>query len=173
MKDNYKKSKRKIVYFEEVGNFNKIMEDKYYTPKIEEFHVGFECERVNIENAQWGKWVIKDIEELSECPSYLSIEGHLDAEFIRVKYLDKEDIESLGFTFIGKTIDNWFILNTDFKLGGLTYRHITLRYGEDNLLVVFGNEYESEKTVNDEVLFRGYIKNKNELKKLMKQLNIK
>jgi len=71
------------------------MKNKYYTPTIEEFHVGFEYEYqdgVDKDN--------KDVWKKTICTKsdfrYLSKTKIKD--FRRVKYLDREDIESLGFT---------------------------------------------------------------------------
>ena len=65
------------------------MESKYYTPSIEEFYVGFEYE-VNYGENDWQKECLWAKPEVVTLP-YMNLEN------IRVKYLDKEDIESLGF----------------------------------------------------------------------------
>src|SRR5690606_29619740 len=90
---------------------------KYYTPEIEEFYVGFEYERFipksnSTEEECW--------EKLSMSINYLSLE-ELDNEIIekeiRVKYLDKEDIESFGFKHEGgkliKNYKDYFIYKVD------------------------------------------------------------
>ena len=63
--------------------------NKYYTPSIEEFHVGFECE-IKIGD-HWKN--IKAIEDIEEMLIY----GIPKPNNSRVKYLDKDDIESLGW----------------------------------------------------------------------------
>lgn len=71
------------------------IDKKFYVPDITEFHVGFEYQQKN----KLGEW--KDLTITnggSEYPDY----DQLDyvtwwLEDIRVKYLDKEDIESLGW----------------------------------------------------------------------------
>ena len=67
------------------------MNEKYYTPKIKEFYVGFEYEwKCDGTQTDWTK---------STC-SILMNPLDVDARRIneyRVKYLDQEDIESLGF----------------------------------------------------------------------------
>ena len=65
------------------------MKDKYYTPEIEEFHVGFEYE-VNYGKDRWVK------EGLHYAPQVVTL-PYKNLENIRVKHLDREDIESLGF----------------------------------------------------------------------------
>ena len=82
------------------------MESKYYTPKISEFHVGFEYQ------------ILKGYENRSKMGGVIEMANvfrnsvfkqdklglHVDdfnfvisREMVRVKYLDREDIESLGF----------------------------------------------------------------------------
>ena len=128
------------------------MENKsYYTPKIEEFHIGFECEVLGIIGT-------KEDERLFSQPTIISQKELLliDRLEIRVKYLDQSDIESLGWKF--GTNDYVFPEN----------KNVT--YGQYKLLL---NNNELEIIHLSGTLFRGTIKNKSELIKLMKQLNIK
>lgn len=131
--------------------------NKYYTPTIEEFHVGFEYEDKlddhNFINQIFGE----DRDEI-----YI-IEEHLNDNRIRVKYLDQEDIESLGWLLnenktkgILENIDWWFHKNK-----------YQLRWFENNA-------YNAIFIIspNNLTLFDGAIKNKSELKKLMQQLGI-
>lgn len=74
------------------------MKEKYYTPELEEFHVGFEYEVQSIENAHWGKVICS-----SGFGAFDDDINDLEEERIRVKYLDKADIESLGFKFLKLT----------------------------------------------------------------------
>lgn len=120
--------------------------NKYYIPTIEEFYVGFEYE---IKNAFWDKIIsTKNI-------FYESLEYHLNNGNIRVKYLDQEDIESLGF-IKHKTIDNYWKLN-----------NIVLRIKNFKISIYVYDDYTVDK-----LIFEGIIKNKSELIKLLKQLNI-
>lgn len=127
------------------------MKNKYYTPEIEEFHVGFKYESKNVDTKNWDKELVGDVEDLSECHHGLSIEGLLTAEYIRVKYLDKEDIESLGFI---KWADRENYDLGEYQLHKNNNLNISIYDGVANLI------------------FIGDIKNKSELKKLLKQLNI-
>jgi hypothetical protein len=79
--------------------------DKYYTPSIKEFHVGFECE-VSIETSHgqyenkinWYPIIIGGKDRYSllvEAEFHTKLKINLNK--FRVKYLDKEDIKSLGF----------------------------------------------------------------------------
>ena len=65
------------------------MTDKYYTPEIEEFYVGFEFEYKDHNGSKrWHKAVIDGETHSFKTPYVYET---------RVKHLDKEDIESLGF----------------------------------------------------------------------------
>jgi hypothetical protein len=71
------------------------MKNKYYTPEIEEFHVGFE-----VTYNHFNKRIIHVIKE--DELNYGDYQGVTDFyEIIKneplVKYIYKEDIESLGF----------------------------------------------------------------------------
>lgn len=131
-----------------------LMENKYYTPSIEEFHVGFEFE-ILIKNKYWettsvGKYELN------------TIAANVNSSFkdyYRVKYLDREDIESFGFSnVIG---DIYFL-----KVGKLF--PVKLQQLEYNKIIIFYPEYFNR----GEILFQGIIKNKSELKTLLKQLEI-
>ncbi len=88
---------------------------------------------------------------------------------IRIKYLDKSDIESLGWKYTGKSIDIWFEKEDSFDLGSWTAHKIILHYGlHDNRLHIYADDPGS----GNYELFRGIIKNKSELIKLMKQIGI-
>ena len=146
--------------------------NKYYTPSIEEFHVGFEHERMN--GDRWEKDV------LVAGDMYGTIAKGYENEFeeidkgmrdVRVKYLDQEDVESLGFKLLKNysveqeyqsriTDDSWYELNVDDK-------------EEYPCLVSIECWVNITKsTSNRDVMFTGTIKNKSELKKLLKQLGI-
>lgn len=95
-----------------------------------------------------------------------------------MKILNKEDIESLGWNFFNKSISDWFIIDKHTRyLSGhhcFTYKLIWDRNNQfinekdfcPNIKILANIEGE------DETIFEGIINNKQELKKLMKQLNI-
>lgn len=127
----------------------------YYTPTIEEFHVGFECEL--IDNDKTFKWFPI---ECTQETLYDVQSSHYNA---RVKYLDQSDIESLGW-------------------GNFTFKNINGYNRASKFLTINFNYKEPVVDIsylpmlkNDELsrIFRGTIKNKSELIKLMQQLNIK
>ena len=84
----------------------------HYVPKIEEFHVGFEYELLdyggNMKGKEWREDIITLVEDIENAREWLR-----DGE-IRVKYLDKEDIESFGFVWY-ETFDNTLFFSTQFK----------------------------------------------------------
>ena len=140
--------------------------EKYYTPELEEFHYMFEYEQsfikdVRINVIEWERKVGFPF------GSTMTFE-RLKENKIRVKYLDKEDIESLGFV---ETSNDWFTIDAPGKLGYWTqviidfrWMHRTEPYKDISILDKRGEE--------NDVIFRGIIKNKSELKVLLKQLNI-
>lgn len=138
--------------------------DKYYTPTIEEFYVGFECEIKNNADAQkrFNTFVLDN--------TYLQIALKIKLSDIRVKYLDKEDIESLGWEFdsnISYPNSTNFIKKIKNTEGVYLYYNPLKKIAEKGVYIEI---YESNK---DNTWFAGFIKNKSELKKLLNQLNIK
>lgn len=132
-------------------------QNKYYTPSIEGFHIGFEYE-VNQSNniPTYGYPSYK--KEILDRNNLKYLDNRLNSNLIRVKYLNKEDIESLGWEHIGGK------LAVD-SLQEYCISNFILYHSEKNstfLSIDKGNQ-----------IFRGRIKNKSELKKLMSQLDIK
>lgn len=144
------------------------MNNKYYTPSIEEFHIGFEYETKFGLNSPFTIRIVH--------PGYkfTQIQKDIDAGYIKVKYLDKEDIEDLGF--INWTVE-WsdparYYFTKSLPDGsesikkGIQLFFIFGSYNRDHVLI-----YNIIDTV-DHILFDGVIKNKSELKTLLNQLNI-
>ena len=131
------------------------MENKYYTPEIEEFNIGFEFEFKD--NGVWTKdkficnskfgFTFDDMPEL--------------ANNSRVKYLDEEDIESLGWEFKDTNSNGDLYQKNNFYL----YQKETMLNLEDRII--------GKSLIESTHYFYGTIKNKSELIKLMQQLNIK
>ncbi len=146
--------------------------NKYYTPTIDEFYVGFECELRNSSddnNFEWEQFKIATVDDglISNSLmdwSFYDSRNAIEDQSIRVKYLDKEDIESLGWKQSRESncSEIEFIMDLGNRLDnlGLIYDE------EDQYLRIhwFGE--------GDITRFSGTIKNKSELKKLMKQLDI-
>lgn len=132
-----------------------MSENKYYTPTIEEFRVGFEYESQDL--CLNGICWVKEKYKGEELRTYLTDE--LERKEIRVKQLDREDIESLGLIYISedeyRTV--FSIPNTEFELD--LHKDRTIYIGNTET-------YECHKC-----LFDGKIKNKSELQVLLKQLS--
>lgn len=132
--------------------------EKYYTPDLSEFYIGFEYELQS--DGIWFE-VACDL----VCDEISQIKEDIKNGQIRVKYLDKEDIESLGFEqnhgIIGK---NRFIKH---PLNDNDYTIMLMTIFE--LVTIFKFK---EIITNNVPLFFGTIKNKSELKKLLIQLGI-
>ena len=146
------------------------MNNKYYTPTIEEFHIGFEYEELinfdmlsirpddHIDRVEWCKINLQDFQFM-----WLNeIRSKLEFESIRVKYLDKEDIESLGFLI---KVETKFGIIFSNQLYSIILSKMKLNHIEVYLTQPYINE-------SDGLTFSGTIKNKSELKVLLKQLNI-
>lgn len=137
-------------------------EMNYYSPELEEFYVGFECEILN----GFGNWfpIIIDKSHLFNDIKYCDkFEDNLENSF-RVKVLDKTDIESLGWK---ETLNNFFELisnpSSEYSSGTL------LSLNDDNTITLY---YHHSGMGGPGYHTRLSIKNKSELKKLMKQLGI-
>ena len=131
------------------------MVDKYYVPDISEFHVGFECERnVGALEPNWQPYTCIDVPLFDKNTVIKKViaEGGL-----RVKYLDREDIELLGFKL--STLE-FHYYNKD---------HYEIAHRDDSRLLQI---YEKIADDYQRLIFDGYIQNKSELKILLKQLGI-
>ena len=138
------------------------MKNKFYTPKIEEFHVGFEYESYN--GKVWSKEISETCysDQAYICLPIPEKDYGYDYENTRVKYLDLEDIESLGWKF--KEIEKGMLSNRPiFKFK--TYL-LNFDRNEHGIWLLITDEYVEYQH------FSGQVKNKSELKKLMQMLNI-
>ena len=140
------------------------MIEKYYTPTIEEFHVGFEFELAYSFTKNGVRQEDLLVEHTIEVNSDLElIQEQIKENLIRVKYLDREDIESLGF----KTI---YSVQSDFYKSIYSNEICRIRTITQSIITVcisVKNQFYMPE------VFRGEIKNKSELRKLLKQLEIK
>jgi len=136
------------------------MEDKYYTPSIEDIHTGYELERFY--NEDWHKEICTDNYHWQTWSK-----GK-----IRTKGLDKEDIESLGWKYTRSYKDNlhfetdniWDVLK---PIGFLEYNIITCALK----ITTKDSGYNSDGPVIS-IKFNGTCKSINELRLLQKLINI-
>ena len=141
------------------------MENKYYTPTIEEFHVGFECEVATISsngNENWSKELIGPTWFNSIGQNNIK-ESIIELGTYRVKYLDKEDIESLGFEVKWNEYGNVVLEKGKYRI------FYNTRFETDKVTIV--DKVDDETPFTDcPVLFTGIIKNKSKLKRILKMI---
>jgi len=147
------------------------MEKRYYTPKIEEFHVGFEFEELTHVTKMWtcesfqnGYSIYYQADERHGGSLNNSIEELINENRVRVKCLDQDDIEELGWDRDLDSSQRYeredYIMHgfANDGIWAIKERRIYEKHGA--LLAVF------------DTLFEGKIKNKSELKRMMVQLGI-
>ncbi len=135
----------------------------YYTPLIEDIHIGFELEcfeqggKLNPNKGWIGSWnkCIVDFDWIKTiCYNYEEFADEVSINY-RVKYLDIDDIKELGFKsnvnvrgdlFMGENMDN-------------------------GLIILYNTATHKGEISLDDVLFKGTIRNKSELKNILKLIN--
>lgn len=154
------------------------MNSKYYTPTLEEFHAGFRYESYSVStydgntmSHNWEPRIFKDGHKIYAGNDVLI------PETCRVKFLDQQDIEELGWNYSGRTTELWFkIPDVDIQPFNLTYRSFMLSYSlDDYRCQIAGYEWTDCRSMNNnegEVLFLGKVKNYNQLKQIMEWITI-
>jgi hypothetical protein len=162
------------------------MTTTYYTPKVEEFHIGFEFEvHINTgfiptdhfkEGEEWAKttW------DYFDCIDTATV----NQNDYRVKRLDQQGLEDLGF--LKRPRGTWagFI---DYKYNGLIDGEVDYFLRASIHIPVMGDRWrivlhrhldddtKIDKKISESesaIVFEGRIKNKSELRRLMIQLGI-
>ena len=139
------------------------MENKYYTPEYSDIYIGQEL--YTIDEYKIDLSTVDSLTWFLQCQNcYIDCEENttygISLENYKLKYLDSSDIEELGFK-IKQVIDGQiYFIKDNYEL--FLWEDCTLKIGDSKL------EYEE-----DYLLFRGTIKNKSELKKVLNMLNIK
>ena len=146
------------------------MENKYYTPIIEEFYIGFECEIKNSSGKvfDWEQFKIIGVDdaEISNNQmdwSFYDSARAINEGQIRVKYLDSSDVESFGWKqsklpwqFHNDNSEFYFFIpegSTNFEILG------------KDIICISSKRY-------DDTIFRGKIKNKSELQQILKMIGV-
>lgn len=141
--------------------------NKHYIPEISEFYVGFECEVIDLKGVSdnpyydWEYRIITDIDLshntfLEDYDGFYSLPEALEEEKIRVKYLDQSDIKSLGFV-----------------KGSVWYTHeigVRLAISKSDEMHIKIEKLYTDSHWN--LVFDGIIKNRSELKKVLKMIGI-
>jgi hypothetical protein len=125
------------------------MENKYFTPDIEDIHAGYECELLLY--AEWDPITVKPYTALE------SVVKCIKDKIIRVPYLTKEQIEAEGWK---ETSINHYTKKDIFLKVYIGYLH-------DDILSFRISIYNAEGT-----LFKGECKDINTFRKLCKLLHI-
>lgn len=156
------------------------METKYYIPSIEEWHIGFEYEIKCVDVMNNGEPCWTRIKALVPA-DFTSFKRDIPVCGNRVKFLDKKDIEELGFKeypgFGNKS--NYFIfLPNEEKYNLIPHKYYSLNmfYWEPNYVAMYWNKCSIDihyENTEPRRIFEGDINNKSELRKIMKMLNIK
>jgi hypothetical protein len=151
-------------------------EDKYYKPELDEIYTAPDLFYTG-EGLFSDKILINPFLYRSKEVSF-DLRDVLNLNIVLVKYLDKEDIESFGFTIKSeshpefKNIDN---IGPDamYFTGNLNDKELMLFYSvEINKLEIWDKVISNKDYTSYQSLFIGFIKNKSELKVLLKQLLI-
>ena len=167
-----------------------VMRSAFYTPKIEEFHVGFEYESFEIplspsfafecKPPEWIKRKVLDInnsEYKDKALYHVSINNRYEENVdwnknIRVKYLDREDFENLNFT-------REFATTSDIlKTGCEVYKNGTLNiqiahYKDLNKISICTIDFSKNKTKSswdENQINLITVKNKSELQYILNRL---
>jgi len=157
------------------------MVEKYYTPELHEFHFGFEFEYLHPLSVAktTNEWQAYDwrsqMATVTLHPSGISIGGFsIKQECLRVKCLDKEDTEECGWDIAGEGYNGHSSTQpTTFKYTKPTvYRGLKTQVTLIHNIVTKWCCVSVNSNMEDKTLFAGYIKNKSELKKIMKMINI-
>lgn len=160
-------------------------DNKYYTPSIEDFHVGFEYEIIpsigfmiiDFENNN-NNTIVKYATEFLKCEWMIKsgnllgdglpeIKAAIKDSKIRVKYLDKEDIENLlGTCEILSELHNNIII--------CLFKGNSNRQNKESEFQFYYNPISKWVLIYEPLgtRFAGFIKNISELKVLLKQLQI-
>ncbi len=147
---------------------------KYYTPTIEEFHVGFEYEvfKPSEDNPErkWKKitFYYGEVDRTyNQTTMIINYPGLSKQPLVRVKHLDREDIESLGGVKI-KDVHNGKHPSYDcFSFERPKYEWFVVMFNyTDNWCTIHMENH------TEDIRFYGAIKNKSELKRILKQLGI-
>lgn len=171
--DNTLNSKNQLK-FKFKGNYRlgieifELIDDKYYTPNIEEFYVGFRYEIKDGGKENYREAIIRTIdcycspENGYNYPNSIYLYSKWKNGDVRVKYLDSSDIESEGWDIMSED-ENIIICNSD-----IFFNYSFTYYTDSNHLHVFKEVYGDVIKI-----FEGTIKNISEFRRILKMLNIK
>ncbi len=135
-----------------IEEIQKEWNKKYYYPALEDFYIGFEyClqDQGPIYN-----------ENFHEDDEIANVKRGIELGFLFCKYLDKEDVEKVGWKFLHDVYKGGMYELEDYRLQIVDYNDTIKR------IYLIQLDYESR------ILFVGFIKNKSELINQMKRCRI-
>jgi len=147
------------------------MDNKYYTPGILEFRVGFEVE-VKHNDGSWNSMVYTE----EHLKAFMFERNSLEEGNIRVQYPTTENITACGFildiqrgmiwgSFKGRHhTDEYYLEYVPYNNKG--------EYRPEEDLTIYKRIHNPSGLTTKEVIFKGLIKNISELRVLLKQLRI-
>ena len=140
------------------------MESNYYTPDIEEFHRGFDFYILD-GNPETEKWNPRPTNFTDN-----QLIEMIEAGIVKVKYLDREDIESLGFEHNPHYSNGFYGYTSKDVNTMIAHQFIDLSKDTTKITIL-----KNKKTCHLggslwEPIFVGKIKNKSELKRILKQI---
>jgi hypothetical protein len=136
-------------------------EIRYYTPKIEDFHIGYQYEYWC--DNEWNKEIIKT----GQCFNFALFRLE-DEKNVRTKHLDKSDIENLGWEYNKENNIYKICLCSDYEIFDYTLKHI-----EHQNAIHITLTYKSPKeSIENETYFKGKCPSINELITIQRLLGI-
>lgn len=142
------------------------MEVQYYTPKLEEFHVGFDYEAYIPEKEVWSKETFYMNQSHINLVQYVDMQNENTLKRVRVKHLDEEDIQSLG----------WKLQKKEGCVRYFEQKNRLLWYNlvSKKMIVIVKDPAKSEVYLLNDIhkyVHNITIKNISQFKKLMNQIN--
>jgi hypothetical protein len=136
---------------------------KYYTPEMDEIFTGLECEVKN-DDGEWQKYNFAKRVRFLDFLQVVLFTKHLKNNAVRAKCLDKDDIEECGWRQMGE--DYQYIIDVDNS-----NREVFVLWfvGDVDKIKIFYKTLNGNYELDH---FRGTIKNKAELKFIMKRVGI-
>jgi hypothetical protein len=132
-------------------------ESKYYTPTIDQFRVGFRYELGELMEDNSKNWHKRVFSTADDQMSLGAIENLIKGGYIRVKVLDEADIMECGWELTKKYFAND---------GAVFYEN------NDHVLLIDRGWVSIFNRHNELDIFKGKVRNYNELKDVMRMLEI-
>jgi hypothetical protein len=130
------------------------MENKYFTPDIEDICIGYEYEHINVKTRDWEKTKIANAKILSY---FMHGTDKIISSVTRVPYLTKEQIETEGWKF-------------NYNLGDFDYYIKTVNDEEYELEFCYKERININ--IGKRTLYQGKCKDINTFRKIIKLLEI-